>query len=186
MGPPAQQVLLDKYLDEENGGFYLTSGDAEEVLTRKKDLNDTALPSGNGITLLNLQQLSNLLEDQGLNEWALKQEKAFASLVDQAPTGHIIFLIGIINRLGPFYEVVIAGEKGEIGTEKLLEIFNENYLPRVVYSLNSPDEEWFKGVVESFKEKKPVEGQATTYVCKQGVCGLPITDPDELLAYLSK
>jgi uncharacterized protein YyaL (SSP411 family) len=180
------QVLLDKYLDEENGGFYLTSEDAEEVLTRKKDLNDSALPSGNGITLLNLQQLSSLLEDQELNEWALKQEKAFAPLVDQAPTGHIIFLIGIINRLGPFYEVVIAGEKDEVGTEKLLEIFNENYLPRAVYSLNSPDEEWLKSRVETFLEKKPVEGQVTAYVCKQGVCGLPITDPGELLAHLSK
>ncbi len=178
------QILLDEYLDEENGGFYLTSKDAEEVLTRKKDLNDSALPSGNGITLLNLQQLSTLLEDQKLNEMALMQEKAFSPLVNQAPTGHIIFLMGMINRLGPFYEVVIAGEKGEDETQKLLEIFNENYLPWAVYSLNSSDEEWLESRVESFSEKKPVEGQATAYVCKQGICELPLTDPSKLLELL--
>jgi hypothetical protein len=180
------QVLLDKYLDEENGGFYLTSADAEEVLMRKKDLIDSALPSGNGITLLNLQQLSSILEDQKLNEEAIKQEKAFATLVDQAPTGHIIFLIGLINRMGPFYEVVIAGDKDKEETGTFLEILNKKYLPRTVYSLNSPDEEWLKNQVESLPEKVPVKGKATVYVCKQGVCGLPLTDPDKLLEQLKE
>ncbi len=178
------QVLLDKYLDEENGGFYLTSKDTREVLMRKKDATDSALPSGNGITFLNLQQLSSLLEDQKLNEIAIGQEKAFAPMVNQTPTGHAVFLMGIINRLGPFYEVVIAGDGGEDQTQKLLEIFNKNYLPRAVYSLNSSGKEWIQNKVETFPDKKPLEGRATAYVCKQGVCGLPITDPGQLLQLL--
>ncbi len=179
------QILLDKFQDKENGGFYLTSEDTEEILTRRKDVNDSALPSGNGITLLNLQWLSSLLEDPELNEISIRQEKAFAPLVNQAPTGHAVFLLGPINRLGPFYEVVIAGEKEDTQTKEFLDIFNNNYLPLAVYSLNSSSS-WLKGKVETFSHKKPIDGSPTVYVCRQGVCELPVKDSDKLLELLNK
>jgi uncharacterized protein YyaL (SSP411 family) len=153
---------------------------------RKKEANDSALPSGNGVALLNLQQISTLLEDQTLADIALKQEKAFSILITQAPTARSLFLVGVINRIGPYYEVVIAGEKEDETTRKMLEIFKENYLPRAVYTLNSKGEGWLKEVVETFPEKEPVDGQATVYVCKQGTCGLPTSDPEELKELLSR
>lgn len=177
------QVTLDKYLDKENGGFYQISEDKKEVLMRKKDHHDSALPSGNGITLLNLQKLARILEDRELDEAAIKQEKAFATLVNQTPTGHIIFLIGMINRIGPFYEVVVAGEDQD-ETGEFLEILHQNYLPRVVYSLNLPEEKWLKNKVKSFSEKTPVDGQTTAYICKEGTCKLPINNPHKLLEEL--
>ncbi len=177
------QVTLDKYLDKENGGFYQTSEDIKEVLMRRKDHHDSALPSGNGITLLNLQKLASILEDQELGEAAIKQEKTFATLVNQTPTGHIIFLIGMVNRIGPFYEVVVAGED-QADTGEFLEILHQNYLPRVVYSLNLPEEKWLKNKVKSFPEKTPVDGQTTAYICKEVTCKLPINNPHKLLEEL--
>ena len=176
------QILLDNYWDSSNGGFYLTSEELDNVLMRKKDAYDSAIPSGNGVSLLNLQVLSSLLEDQNLNEKAIQQEKAFATLIKQIPTGHAVFLVGIINRIGPFHEVVIASEDEK--APDLINIFNGNYLPRAVYSLNSPGDEWLKSKVETFPDKKPVDGKSTAYVCRQGVCGLPTTDPVELMQIL--
>jgi hypothetical protein len=183
-GYQLNQILLDKYWDVEDGGFYLTGKDAEDVLMRKKDTLDSALPSGNGIALLNLEQLAALLEDQKLQEFALKQEKAFSSMISQAPTARSIFLVGVINRINPYFEVVISGERDDKQTNKLLEIFKENYLPRAAYSLNSADDDWMKSKVESFQEKKPLDGNATAYPCKQGVCGMPVTSPMKLLEIL--
>lgn len=177
------QITLDKYLDKDNGGFYQTSEDIKEVLMRRKDHHDSALPSGNGITLLNLQKLASILEDQELGDAAIKQEKAFATLVNQTPTGHIIFLIGMINRIGPFYEVVVAGED-QADTGEFLEILQQNYLPRVVYSLNLPEEKWLKNKVKSFPEKTPIDGRTTAYICKEGTCKLPINNPHKLLEEL--
>lgn len=179
------QVLRVFFWDEKNGGYYSTASDTEPVLTRKKEANDSALPSGNGVALLNLQQLSMLLEDQSIAETALNQEKSFSTLITQAPTARTMFLVGIINRIGPYYEVVIAGEE-DPSTRKLLDIFNENYLPRAVFSLNSSKEEWLKKEVDTFPEKEMIDGQATAYICKQGVCGLPVTDPVDLLKALKK
>lgn len=183
-GYELNQILLDKYWDGEDGGFYFTSKEAPQVLMRKKDALDSALPSGNGVALLNLQQLAALLEDQKLQETSLKQEKAFSSVISQSPTARSMFLVGIINRFNPLFEVVIAGEKGDEQIWKLLEVFNENYLPRAVYSLNLDDDEWLKNKVETLKDKKPLDGQSTAYPCRQGVCGLRVTSPEKLLEIL--
>ena len=37
---------------DENGGFYFTPDDGEEVLVRKKEIYDGAIPSGNSIMFL--------------------------------------------------------------------------------------------------------------------------------------
>ena len=183
-GYELNQKLLDKYWDEENGGFYLTSKDAPQVLMRKKEANDSALPSGNGVSFLNLQQLAALLEDEKLHEVALAQEKAFYTMINQAPTARSLFLVGIINRIGPYFEVVISGEVEDEQTRSFIDIFNENYLPRAVYSLNSADDEWMRNTVETFTGKMPVDGKPTAYVCRKGVCGIPTTSQERLLELL--
>ena len=41
------ETLLDHFWDDENGGFYFTPDDGERVLVRKKEIYDSASPSGN-------------------------------------------------------------------------------------------------------------------------------------------
>lgn len=179
------QVIFDKFRDNTNGGFYLTSSDTEKVLIRKKDAQDASLPSGNAVAFLNLLQLSTLMEDQDLHRLTIEHEKAFTSAVNKAPTGYTMFLIGVMDRLGPFYEVVIAGERDDGNTQRLIDTLNMNYLPQVVFSFNSHEDEWLKENIESFSNKKPIKGRATAYVCAQGVCKSPTTDSWELLELLS-
>ncbi|MGZ7095993.1 MAG: thioredoxin domain-containing protein, partial [Methanobacterium sp.] len=50
-------TLLDHFWDVENGGFYFTADYAEKVLVRKKEIYDSAIPSGNSIMMLNLLRL---------------------------------------------------------------------------------------------------------------------------------
>jgi uncharacterized protein YyaL (SSP411 family) len=178
------QILMDKFQDEENGGFYLTSEDAQQLILRKKEAGDGSLPSGNAVAYYNMLRLSSLREDEKLRETSIRLEKAFTPHINQVPSGHAMFLLAVMDRLGPFYEVVIAGERDDIHTKKLLDTFNKNYLPRAVFSLNSSDEEWLKKKVESFTDKLPIDGKSTAYPCKEGVCQLPVTDPDRLYEIL--
>ena len=180
------QVLLDEFQDKDKGGFYLTQKDAQELLLRRKEAYDASVPSGNAVIYANLLHLSTLLEDQELYEHALKLEKAFAPSITQNPTGYTMFLTGLMDRLGPLYEVVIAGEKKDKRTQNLIKVLGENYLPGVFYSLNSSEDEWLNEKIPSFQDKKPMEGQTTAYVCKQGVCMLPTTDVRELMDLLLK
>lgn len=180
------QELLDKFQDKDEGGFYLTSSDSQELLLRRKEAYDASIPSANAVTFINLLHLSALLEDQELYEPALKLERAFAPSITQNPTGYTIFLTGLMDRLGPLYEVVIVGEKEDKQTQNLIKALNQNYLPGVIYSLNSSEEVWLSEKIPSFQDKKPLDGQPTAYVCKQGTCMLPTTDVRELMDLLLK
>ena len=55
------QILLDHYWDNVNGGFFFTADDGETLLIRKKEIYDGAIPSGNSISMLNLLRLGDLL-----------------------------------------------------------------------------------------------------------------------------
>jgi uncharacterized protein YyaL (SSP411 family) len=47
------QVLKEKFRDPE-GGFYFTAEDSEKLLTRRKEIYDGAIPSGNSVAFYNL------------------------------------------------------------------------------------------------------------------------------------
>ena len=42
-------TLDEFYLDRENGGYFFTASDAENLIIRRKTVSDNATPSGNGI-----------------------------------------------------------------------------------------------------------------------------------------
>lgn len=178
--------LLNKFQDKKKGGFYFTSINAQEILLRRKEAYDASTPSGNAVTYANLLHLSTIMEDQELYEHAIKLEKAFAPSITENPIGHIMFLTGVMDRLGPLYEVVIAGEKEDKQTQNLIKVLALNYLPEVFYILNSSKDEWLSEKIPSFSDKKPLDGQGTAYVCKQGACMLPTTDVKELMDLLLK
>ena len=54
-------TLLEHFEDTENGGFYFTANDSEELIHRPKPLADESVPSGNGIAAFGLQRLGFLL-----------------------------------------------------------------------------------------------------------------------------
>jgi len=54
------EVLLDRFEDHQNGGFYFTADDHEALIQRPKPLHDDALPSGNGIAAQVLLKLGHL------------------------------------------------------------------------------------------------------------------------------
>ena len=179
------QELIDDFFDDIDGGFYFTSRLEDDVLVRKKEAFDGSIPSGNALSYINLLHLSTLLEDSQFNDKALELEKAFAHLINGSPMGYTMFLTGLMFRLGPSYEVVIAGEKNDEATQELINVLRENYFPQAVLSLNSLSDKWFRDKVESFQDKKLLNGRVTAYVCESKGCRLPVTNSDELLELLS-
>ncbi|HES58961.1 MAG TPA: thioredoxin domain-containing protein, partial [Caldithrix sp.] len=52
------QYVNDKFWDQQNDGYFYTSSDHENLLTRLKDTHDQSIPSANGIMSMNLFRLS--------------------------------------------------------------------------------------------------------------------------------
>lgn len=180
------ETLLDHFWDPNAGGFYFTSDDAEKVLVRKKEIYDGAIPSGNSIMMLNLLKLAQLTENEEFKDKALQLEKAFSETIKKIPAGFTGFLCALDFRIGPSYEIVIAGNKGDEKTEAFIESIRKNYIPNETLVLNSDDEtEKLVKIIPSLENKRIYNNTTTVYICSEGSCKTPTDDLSTVLKVLN-
>ncbi len=179
-----QRDMLALFWDEERGGFFFTAADAEQLILRKKEIHDGALPSGNAVALSNLLQLARLTGEPGLEERAWQVARSFSETIRQLPSGYTFFLGALDFAFGPGREVVIAGEPGKADTLRMLEALRSRFLPNKVVLLRpigkeaSADIERLAPFVRNYES---LGGKATAYVCLRHACQAPTTRVPEML-----
>ncbi|HML05934.1 MAG TPA: thioredoxin domain-containing protein [Methanobacterium sp.] len=179
-------TLFDHFWDLETGGFYFTPNDAPKLLVRKKEIYDGAIPSGNSIMMLNLLKIAQLTENEEIKHRALELEKAFSQTITKVPTGFTGFLCALDFRIGPSYEIVIAGKKREEDRNKFIDALRRNFIPNKTIILNFGDEETSKliKIVPSLEAKKIENEQITAYICSEGSCKTPTNNLNTFLELL--
>lgn len=190
------ETLVYHFLDDKAGGFYFTSDNAEEIILRKKESYDSAIPSGNSVQMMNLLKLAHMSEEESLKEIALRIEHNFDQKIKRSPLAHTNMINAIDFRLGPSYNVVMvcSDENQSLKMhEKLRSTLSLRYIPNLTIldiSLferkkeNSEDNIDLKlafKISEAMKAKKPMENKCTFYVCSDKDCKPPLTEIKELL-----
>ena len=183
-----QSHLFAYFGDDQNGGFFFTPADAEELLTRPKELYDGAIPSGNSMAFINTLRLSRFTGDAKMDERAHEIYRAFGAPADAMPTAFTQFLCGLDFAIGPASEVIIAGYVNKEGTRLMLRALRKSFLPNkiVVFrpeSSTPPEIEMIAPFVQSHSIRN---GQATAYVCSNFTCSLPTNDPEKMMELLHK
>ena len=177
---------IDLFWDDENGGFFFTASDAEELIVRRKEIYDGAVPSGNSVALLNLLRLGRMTGETEFESKAAAMGKAFSQSVTGMPSAHCQFLMGLDFAFGPSLEIVISGPENEPATADLLGVAAQIYLPRSVVLLREGDDAKITSIAEYTKSQRPLDGKPAAYVCRNFACEAPVTEPDkvrELLKY---
>ena len=59
-------AMIERFADDERGGFFTTSHDHEELIARRKDIGDHPIPSGNSSAAYGLLRLAALTGDASL------------------------------------------------------------------------------------------------------------------------
>ncbi|MBT3200535.1 MAG: DUF255 domain-containing protein [Phycisphaerales bacterium] len=80
-------TMLKHYADPQAGGFFFTSSDHEELLSRTKDPFDRAVPSGNAVAVRLLVELGDLTGQAKYRDAAGKSLKAFLPFMERSPRG---------------------------------------------------------------------------------------------------
>ena len=178
--------LIENFWDEKEGGFFFTGTHSEELLVRKKDAYDGAMPSGNSVAALNLVRLARFLGDTKLEEKAAETIKAFSGLVPRAPSGFSMMLTALEFAQGESYEIVIAGDPEQPDTQKMLDTIRGQYIPNKVILLKGTNHqsEEISRLAPFAKFHDSVGGKATAHVCINYNCKLPTTDTAQLLKLL--
>jgi uncharacterized protein YyaL (SSP411 family) len=180
--------MLAHFWDDESGGLFLSPNDGEKLLIRQKEIYDGALPSGNSVAFLNLLRLSRLTNDPSLEEKASILMQTFSQSINQLPSAHTQFLIGLDFILGPTYEVVIKGSPDNLETKEMIVALRQNFLPRKVVLLNPKKmlkEDVFV-LPDPSKQQEPVYDKTMVYVCVNYSCQKPTSSIDEMLKLLGR
>ncbi|MEO6051955.1 MAG: thioredoxin domain-containing protein, partial [Pyrinomonadaceae bacterium] len=171
-------LMITEFWDGENGGFFFTSNDHEELVVRNKDFYDNATPSGNSVAADVLLRLAKLTGDEKYDRFAVTVLRLAASQIRRHPAGFGRALSALEFHLAETREIVVIGGKGNELDRAVL----ENYLPNavVINSENPEADGW-----TLLKDRTMIDGMATAYVCENFVCQRPVTTVQDLMRLLN-
>ncbi len=178
--------LLTHFWDENHGGFFFTADDAEDLLVRKKDAYDGAIPSGNSVAMMNLLRIARLTAESELESKATKIGQAFAGDVLSAPPGFTLMISSVDFAVGPSFEIVIVGDPAADDTQTMIKAINDQFIPNKV-SLLIPTDDRAEHIVQLapfVKDYTALDGKPTAYICSNHVCQNPTTDTQKMLEIL--
>lgn len=175
------RLMLEQFGDPDFGGLFQTGVDHEQLVVRRKDLIDNAIPSGNSLAAESLLRLAKLTGNDGYRHEASRIFLPMASAMAQQPTGFGRLLGALDDYLHPSQEVAIVGDPDDPATQALLAVVRRRYLPHTVIAAKSPGDENPLPLLEG---RGLVNGKPAAYVCENFACKLPVTDVAALEALL--
>jgi len=180
------EEMLKHFWDGKSGGLFFTPDDGEDLIVRKKEIYDGAVPSGNAVAMLNLLRLGRFTGQSLLEERAMKIGRAFSEAVEQFPSGYTQFLVALDFVIGPSYEVVVVGHSEAEDTKEMLKALSTRFIPNKVTlfrptEIESPS---IDQLAEYIKHQVSLDGKATAYVCVNFACNQPTTEVDKMWEFM--
>jgi len=169
-------VLIERFSDPERGGFFTTAADQEALAVRRKDVEDSPIPSGNSAAAFGLLRLALLAGEGSYERHALGVLRLLFPLAVRHPQAFGHLLAAADFYLAPVKEVAVVGPDAEAG--ELLRVIRGQYRPHLVLATGRADG------VPLLDGREPVDGHAAAYVCEHFVCQAPVTSPEALAAAL--
>lgn len=182
------RVMLEDFLDQNNGGLYFSSSRGEKLIARTKESYDGATPSGNSVAAYNCIRFARLTGDVSLETQARSIMNAFSKSISQSPTGFTFMLIAFDFDLGPSKEIIVAGKKDADDTRQILREINTSFYPRTIVLLHEEGEKGkeIESIGSFLKPYTAKNGKATAYICQNFVCRLPTSDLSQIKKQLEK
>ena len=178
-------VMVEDFIDNDNGGFFIGPESGEKLIVRAKDSYDGALPSGNAVAALNFIRLSKFT---GISKWekiAFNIFKAFSNKINQVPSAHTFMLsANMFGTESPKEVVIVANETYSEIKSTILEL-QKNYNPHTVYLFKSMKEQSKLNQIAPWTETHiPIGDKLTFYVCENFACKMPTIDIKTAKKYL--
>ena len=174
-------TMIALFWDENEGGFFFTSHDHEQLIARAKESYDNATPSGNSVAASALQRLAMFTNDARYRDYAERTLKLLANQIARFPNafGHLLCALDL--ALSNAHEIAIIGERNANDTNALVDAVFSRYLPNKVVACAAPNE---ASEIQLLADRTQLDGKATAYVCHNYYCEAPVTEAAELIARL--
>jgi uncharacterized protein YyaL (SSP411 family) len=176
MAKEITEFVIDNFNDTSSPFFYYTNSSQQDVIIRKKEIYDGAIPSGNSVMAYNFRRLSILFDN---NEWRQRSEKmvlAVGNIVPKYPTSFGIWGCLLQEIIVGTFEIAVVGNQNTHLHADLL----KQYIPHKVLMAS-------KKVVTGFPllANKPILEQPLIYLCSNYTCHNPVISVTGLISLIN-
>jgi uncharacterized protein len=174
---PARRLAdqaVARFADEQNGGFFQSASDAEQLVAPHKELDDNPTPSGNSLLAHALIRLARIYAEPALEERAASAIRLAVDGMRRAPHGFGQMLSALDLHLSAPREVAVVGPVADPGTRTLADAVRDGFHPTVVYAFGDGDD---AAGIPLLEGRRAVDGAAAAYICERFACRAPLTDP---------
>jgi uncharacterized protein YyaL (SSP411 family) len=177
------ETMIEHFSDSESLLFD-TSDDHETLITRPRDLQDNATPSGSAMAVTALLKLAGFTIDLRYVDIAHQALAQIQPMMSQYPLGFGQWLQALSYTLAKPNEIAIVGDRDAADTQALLNVVRDGYRPFQVVVLGESSLEGAR--VPLLQDRGSVDGRAAAYVCRDFAYQPPATEPEGLQAQLTQ
>jgi uncharacterized protein len=169
--------VIDTFSDEENIFFYFTSKYQKDVIVRKKETYDGAIPSGNSVMAANLSKLSVIFNIPHWGQRAVTMLMQIRDSVEKYPGSFGIWASLLQQHYYGLNEIAVVGKNALTIANQL----STNYIPYKILMVSTQENE-----IYPILRGKPATLKSLIYLCKNYNCIAPFKTIYDFLLYINK
>ncbi len=167
--------VIENFEETDTGFFFYTHQFQTDVIVRKKEVYDGAVPSGNAIMAQNLIYLSIVFDQKEWSERAHSLLRSLGKAITQYPGSFGVWAMALQGLTQGIWEIAIIGQQAKEFLCPVLQKFVPNKIIQA--------EETKSDLFPLLAGKDGVEGCSVTfYLCRDYTCKKPFLTVNELLA----
>ncbi len=169
------EFVINNFSEEETGFFFYTHKNQEDIIIRKKEVHDGAVPSGNSVMGFNLLYLSTIFDKPLWKKRAIQISSLLSNAIIKYPSSFAIWatIIQSVSYIIP--EIVLIGEN----LTKIKREFFSNFIPYKIFQSATQGNNEFPLLQGKLIGEKPL-----IYLCRDYSCEPPVTEIDALMQRL--
>ena len=166
-------VLLDQFEDKDNGGFFFTASDHEQLIHRSKTFADESVPSGNGVAASMLTRLGYLLGETRYLDSAERTLRCAWAGIREYPQAHMSLLNALEDFLSSMQILIVrgAGQSAAHWSGALSALYAPT---RMIYAIPNDAR-----LPPALAAKRPGE-TTVAYLCTGMTCSAPLANLEDV------
>jgi len=171
------EFVMQHFSEDDGPFFFYTISRQKDVIIRKKEIYDGALPSGNSVMAYNLHRLSILLDKKEWGERSIDMLEKIGNAITKYPTSFSLWSCLLQEKIFGTLEIaLISNKNSSMFLTELLAL----YLPHKVLMEGKKEISRYPLLAN-----KPISDVATIYLCRNYTCHNPVFSVKDLISLIN-
>lgn len=168
-------TVIENFTEPETGLFFYTRSDQEDVIVRKKEVYDGAVPSGNAVMAATLYQLSLFFDRNDWKQRSLDMLSSLGQAIIRYPTSFGCWNCLLLEISAGTIELAITGREFKQTHKELL----MQFIPHKILMASSVENERF-----ALLAGKTIKTTPLIFICKNFSCLKPVSSIEEAMGLI--